>query len=89
MRPTLRWWLMVAGMTGCLETLTPEVGGLIAPTCRNEDSDPDQLVSFARDLLNGAFRRGVRACIQCHSPDGATPLGIVIGGLDLSSHDGL
>lgn len=68
---------------GC--ELAPDVGGPLQDRCLNEDSDPDSEVSFVADI--GPIL--TRACRPCHEPGGANAIGFEIGGLDLTSHDGL
>ncbi|MFN0249693.1 MAG: c-type cytochrome domain-containing protein [Kofleriaceae bacterium] len=73
----------------CVEAFVPEVGPLLVSPCENADSDPARDVSLARDLIAGVFVRGSNTCLDCHSTDGATPIGLAVGGLDLSSHQTL
>lgn len=82
MRPGLRTLLLLAG--GCVD---PEVGAPIHPTCNGADSDPSHATSFA-DIQNRIFA-GPHHCVRCHTPSGATPIGLSIGGLDLSSAETL
>lgn len=76
--------------TGCLGPLEPDVGDPQRERCVNEDSDPSSDVSFARDIFAGVIHRAKPApgC-RCHLPTDPTPIGFELGGLDLSSYDGL
>ncbi len=64
----------------CIDDFAPEVGPLAIPACSNLDSDPGRDISFQEDLAPSLV-----GCGRCHTPGGATPIGIVVGGLDLSS----
>ena len=72
----------------CLGPLEPDVGPLVNPFCSDEDSDPDTDVSFSQDLMP-LFMRDVGGCPACHLPGGETPVGITVGGLDLSTYETL
>lgn len=74
---------------GCLDVLEPDVGPPVRELCRNEDSDPAEDVSFAIDIVAGIFSPQAADCHKCHTPDGETPLGLEIGGLDLTDHASL
>lgn len=74
----------VAILAGCIG-LEPDVGDPLRDLCINEDSDPDTDVSFSRDIVQGIFADETIACVDCHTPEGPTPLGIEVGGLNLSS----
>ena len=71
---------------GCLDGLTPEVGPPLRASCVDEDSDPTVDVDFERDVRVAIFGGATGHCVTCHTPGGATPIGIAVGGLDLSSH---
>ena len=92
MTARLRAFAMLAlstwGIAGCLDAIDPvdpNVGVALAPRCANEDSDPDNDVSYARDLLP-MFRgdMGPVGC-SCHMPNDDNPIGIEESGLDLST----
>ena len=70
---------------GCMD---PDVGALQVPFCTDEDTDPDREVSYAMDIAP-LFARSVGGCVMCHIPTGPSPIGISIGGLDLSDYDTL
>lgn len=74
---------MMICMTGCLETLAPDVGPLAEPQpmCPG-DSNPAIVVTYV-DIEN-VFGRG--GCRDCHTDDG---LGIRQSGLDLRSYSTL
>jgi len=73
----------------CLGALEPEVGDLIEQPCSDEDSAPGTDVSFEYDLLEGVFVNPPGGCLSCHDPQGANPIGYQVGGLDLTSYEGL
>ncbi|MDP6946740.1 MAG: c-type cytochrome domain-containing protein [Myxococcota bacterium] len=73
---------LVATAGGCLD---PDVGGLEVPFCVDEDGDPSVDVSFSADIMP-LFERTIAGCTWCHSPNASDPVGITVGGLDLSSH---
>ncbi len=81
----MRWLLVV--LAGCFDE--PEVGPPSRPICENVDSDPDIAVSFELDLRAGIFEREDVHCTRCHTPTGETPIGLDVGGLDLSTFDTL
>jgi hypothetical protein len=84
--------IAAALVSGCLEEidqLDPEVGDPLRPRCVDEDSDPDTDVSFAVDIQAGLFERTDMGCADCHTSGGATPIGLRVSGLDLSSYDSL
>ena len=64
--------------------LEPDVGPLLAGTCKNADTNPDARVSFANDI-RPLFNRMTGGC-GCHMPSAAGPgTGTQLSGLDLSS----
>jgi hypothetical protein len=64
--------------------LEPDVGPLLAGTCKNADTNPDAQVSFANDI-RPLFNRMVGGC-SCHMPSAGGPgTGTQLSGLDLSS----
>lgn len=67
---------------GCLDSLGPEVGAPLRPSCSGEDSAPTTRVHFETEIRTAVIGR---ACARCHTPTGATPIGLQLGGLDLSS----
>lgn len=81
--------LALMAPTGCIDSLAPDVGPLVTPACSDTDADPSVDVSFARDVLGGVFTSAGGRCLDCHAQTGATPIGIAIGGLDLSTYGGL
>ena len=80
--------LLGATAAGCT-SIEPDVGAPLRDLCVNEDSDPDTDVSFSRDILQGIFNDENLACNECHSLTGATPIGVEVGGLDLSDRANL
>lgn len=81
----MRWLVVAIALAGCAR-LEPDVGGLQHPPCSDVDTSPDHQVSFSRDVesLIDEYH-----CRKCHTPDGATPIGFLVGGLDLTSYDTL
>jgi hypothetical protein len=80
------WLLFIAG---CLDELEPDVGPPVRTICSNADSDPSTPIRFQTDIRDGLFARADVHCIQCHTATGSTPIGLVVGGLDLASYDTL
>jgi hypothetical protein len=73
-------------LLGCLDPFAPEVGAPLHPICRDEDSDPAKDIVFSTDILETVLKKD---CGFCHFPDGGNPIGITIGGLDVSSYASL
>lgn len=84
----LRIALLVT-VSACLDQLGPEVGAKQFNTCVDEDSDPSVSISFETDIRVGIFSRAEIHCVKCHTPGGATPIGLQLGGLDLSTYETL
>jgi hypothetical protein len=77
----MRAVLLVIALAGCLE---PDVGPLLAGTCKNADRDPAATVSFSMQV-QPIFARMPGGC-GCHMPNAAGPgIGIQLSGLNLSS----
>lgn len=82
-----RAWIIVA-LAGCLDAAQPDVGPELGPTCDNTDTDPATPVRFAAEIKSGIIQ--VRGhCAKCHTPEGATPIGLQIAMFDLSSYESL
>lgn len=77
---------LLVALTAC--DVVPEVGPPIVERCSDEDSDPNRDVSFARDIQPLLFRSN-GGCALCHDPSGTNPLGVQLGGLDLTTYAGL
>jgi hypothetical protein len=77
--------LALALVAGCTN-LQPDVGPPLRAVCTGVDSDPAHDVSFSADIapLFTEYH-----CPKCHTPGGETPIGFVVGGLDLTSYDTL
>jgi hypothetical protein len=73
-------------LAGCAQLIEPEVGPPARAACSDVDSDPEHDVSFAQDV-GGIIDE--YHCRDCHTPGGKTPIGLEVGGLDLSSYDTL
>lgn len=69
---------------GCT-SLEPDVGPPLRDLCVNEDSDAETDVSFSGDIMPMIFNDENLACNDCHTPGGQTPIGLEVGGLDLSN----
>jgi mono/diheme cytochrome c family protein len=67
--------------TGC--ALEPKLGAPTHEACTNTDTDPGHAVSFARDIVPILDEYH---CADCHTPAGKTPIGLIVGGLDLTSY---
>jgi hypothetical protein len=67
----------------------PQTGAAAAPACVNADSDPASDVVFSRDirpLMNRSpYDRTGGGCGACHYPTGTKRVGLIQGGLDLST----
>ena len=90
--PRIHRWLTVASLlvlVGCLGPLEPDTGDLAVDDCENEDSNPAVDVSFAKHLLGDAFVQPVNGCLDCHDILADEHIGVDLGGLDLSSYQGL
>lgn len=74
---------------GCLDALEPEVGAPLHARCDGEDSDPGADVSFDADIRQAIFGVDGAGCVNCHTEDGVAPVGLEVGGLDLSSYASL
>lgn len=79
-------YLFVVLLAGCLDRLEPDTGMLTRAPCTNVDSDPAHDVSFAGGVVPLLKEYH---CASCHTPGGKTPIGVVVGGLDLTSYDTL
>ncbi|MFT3698420.1 MAG: hypothetical protein QM831_35075 [Kofleriaceae bacterium] len=83
----MRAAIVLAALTGCLADLGPDVGAQQDnAACVNADSDPATTISFERDIHQGIMMDPAIHCVKCHTPGGATPIGLQIGGLDMSSY---
>lgn len=78
--------LILIALAGCLDELGPDVGAKQFNACNDADSDPTTDISFERDIRQGIIASPAIHCAKCHTPGGATPIGLQIGGLDLSSY---
>lgn len=76
--------LAVLLSTACLEPFDPQVGAPLSQRCLDEDSDPATDVSYAEvvEIFD-------EYCFRCHTPTGRVPIGVEVGGLDLSTYDTL
>lgn len=81
-------WLVGLGFLSSLGCggLDPEVGALREARCVDEDSDPTQDVSFARDIL--PIIEAEVGC-RCHLPEASDPIGFIATGLNLSTREAL
>ena len=79
--------VVVLVLAGCLDAAKPEVGELAGPRCDNSDSDPGTLVPYSRIRAEILVDRG--HCTKCHTPDGATPIGIQLASFDMSTYTSL
>lgn len=77
--------LIAVCTAACVE---PDVGTPLRATCDGSDSDPDHDVSYATDIDSTIFKGGPH-CVRCHIPGFGTPIGVSLGGLDLSSYESL
>ena len=77
--------ILLAALGACVE---PDVGSPLRATCDGADSDPAHDVSYATDIDAAIFKGGPH-CVRCHIPGFGTPIGVSLGGLDLSSYENL
>lgn len=84
MRPRALALALPALLAACLDG--PAVGPPLTATCDDADLDPARATHYRADVEAGVFGEGQLACGRCHLPGGATPVGIDVGGLDLSSY---
>lgn len=80
------------GLMSCLDAVDafdPEVGAAIAPRCVNDDSNPDEDVSFSEDILPIFKGEVAPVGCSCHQPNEPNPIGFEQTGLDLSSFAGV
>jgi mono/diheme cytochrome c family protein len=75
--------MLAIALAGCLDPLEPELGPPVHARCVGEDSDPATDVSFDQQIRRGIFEA---ECVACHTPGGDSPIGLEVGGLDLSSY---
>ena len=77
---------VVFALGGCIDKLEPTVGPPVREVCQNADHDLSRDVRFSADVSSIIDEYH---CRDCHTPTGKTPIGIEVGGLDLSSYDSL
>lgn len=73
----------------CISGVEPEVGDLRAGTCKSEDSNPAELVSYKEDILPLFQRSGSQGGCTCHSPSNRATPGIEQSGLSLEDYAAL
>lgn len=83
-----RFAVIIVVLSGCIEAVTPDVGEPIGERCDNTDSDPATAVSYSQDIRAGILvDRG--HCVRCHTPEGATPIGVNIAMFNMSTYQSL
>ena len=85
-----RAYLLALGLctVGCLDAVDPAVGDPLAGLCANQDLEPDEDVSYSRDILP-MFTGEIGPGCGCHLPSDPNPIGLEATGLDLSTYSGL
>lgn len=89
-----RWLLALStvatftGLAAC-DYFDPQVGDPLVERCANDDSDPDNDVSFSREILPVFKKQNVPVGCGCHQPSDPNPIGLEQGGLELSGYDAL
>jgi hypothetical protein len=73
--------LVMLALGGC-GYFSPDTGSLSGRRCVDEDSNGDVAVSFTGDVTPLLQER----CHACHLPGGANPVGVEVGGLDMTSY---
>jgi len=76
--------LLAIALAACAQ-IEPDVGAPLHAPCTNDDT-ADHTITFSGDI---AAIIDEYHCKDCHTPTGKTPIGLEIGGLDLSSYDTL
>jgi mono/diheme cytochrome c family protein len=76
--------VILAASSAC-SSFDPQVGAQLAAQCVDEDGDPDAPVTYVADILPILMDR----CFGCHTPGGRSPIGLEIGGLDMSTYSSL
>ncbi len=84
----MRFVIVVITLVGCIESATPDVGEPIGERCDSADSDPVTSVSYSQDIRAGILVDRGR-CVRCHTPEGATPIGVSIAMFDMSTYQTL
>lgn len=84
---TLALIVTLVAVAGC--DFDPDLGEVQAGSCNPADSDPDNDISFARDIFPLLNRPDMEAGCSCHNPANSFRIGVDLGGLDLSNHDTL
>ena len=77
---------VLIALASCIDKLEPTVGPPVRQACQNADHDPSHDVRFSVEVTSIIDEYH---CRDCHTPGGKTPIGIEVGGLDLSSYDSL
>lgn len=80
--------VLLFGLAAC-DGLLPEVGPAQLERCSNSDSDPATSHSYEADLRPIIERQSAGCGEGCHHPGGGNPVGVALGGLDLSSYASL
>lgn len=75
---------LAATLPACADYLAPEVGPPFPERCRDVDLDPENDVSFERQIQPLIFDV---ACVNCHDPNAENPAGFRRSGLDLTGYD--
>jgi len=88
MRRLVLSWLLLAA-AGCISELEPDVGAIRAGTCRSEDTDPFNDVSYKEDVLPLFQRSGLQGGCSCHQPGNRSTSGIDETGLSLLDYASL
>jgi Planctomycete cytochrome C len=73
---------LLIALAGCAQLVEPDVGPPLRAACTNIDTDPGHDISFSRDIAPVIAEYH---CTTCHTPSGNTPIGLIVGGLDLTS----
>jgi hypothetical protein len=77
------WWLLFVVATSCVQPLEPDVGPPLRAPCQNAAHGPSRVVRFSTDI---AAIVDEYHCKDCHTPTGATPIGVDVAGFDISSY---
>lgn len=86
--------IAAAGVThlsciGVIDPLDPEVGNPMFARCSSADSDPDDDLSYARDIRPIFLGQTASPGCSCHLPTAMDPIGLTETGLNLATYRGL
>jgi hypothetical protein len=75
--------VLTVALAGCLDRFEPDVGAPTHAACQDALHDTTRTRSFANDIAP-IFTE--YHCPNCHTRDGATPIGLEASGFDISTY---